>query len=87
MAHCDNCRTELHRHSFCSDKCRMQYVRKANKSSSAVRNTNASVRITNAIADTARNADKEETPVYQKPNRKGQCVHRRKECSLCGVSR
>lgn len=38
MNKCDNCSAELDRHIYCSDKCRMQFVRKANN---VVRKANA----------------------------------------------
>ena len=78
MNKCDNCEQELDRHLFCSNKCRMRFVRKANKK---MTDNSLIVRKANSIDETE----------YREPERKplswrdtkGQCQHGRKTCSLC----
>lgn len=75
MINCNNCDKELDRCVFCSDKCRKQYVRKADKKNVVLDN---SVRKADKLDDFVRKAD------THKP-RRWNCRHGKSKgnCSLC----
>ena len=78
MINCNNCDKELNRCVFCSDKCRKQYVRKADKDSVIITNP---VRKADKYGHSVRKADNNTEPRHP---RKWNCRHGKTEgnCSF-----